>query len=145
MFFLNDFGLFFKSDFFFFFFKCHFGTEETRDELRRQVYEAMADEGKGVQDKPVSEDGLGSGEVKENGVAKSPEKQMTGSVPEEQRNGAGAGGCAGREGDAEAVQQNSHKPDGQESMEEAEQDGDPAEGSTLVAKCTWVWSTVHHS
>lgn len=47
----------------------------------------MADEEKGVQDKPVSEDGLGNAEVKENGVGKSPEKQVNGSFQEDQVNG----------------------------------------------------------
>lgn len=99
-----------------FFLKWHFGTEKTRDELRRQVYDAMAEEEKDVQGKPVPEDELG------NGVPKSPEKEVSGSVQEESETGAG------KESEGEQVQQN-----GQDTMEEAEQDGEAAEGSMFVA------------
>lgn len=86
----------------------------------------MAEKEKAGQDKPVSEDELRNGEVKENGLTKSPEKQVNDSVEEEQEAGAGK-----REG--EAAQQNGHKPEGQDSAEEAEEDGDAAEGSMFVA------------
>lgn len=47
----------------------------------------MADEENSVQDKPVSEDGLGNAQRKENGVGKSPENQVKVSVQEDQVNG----------------------------------------------------------
>ncbi|XP_010738839.1 histone-binding protein N1/N2 isoform X2 [Larimichthys crocea] len=56
--------------------------EETREELRKQVYDAMAEEGRSGPGKLESEDGEGNTEVKkENGVAKSPvkHKEVTGS------------------------------------------------------------------
>lgn len=56
------------------FFKYHSGTEKTRDELRKQVYEAMAEKEKteAVGAKLESVDGKGNTEVKqENGVVKS--------------------------------------------------------------------------
>lgn len=40
----------------------------------------MADEENRVQDKPMSEDGLGNEEGKENGVGKSPEKRANSSL-----------------------------------------------------------------
>lgn len=95
----------------------------------------MAEEEKDAQDKQVSEE-LRNAEVKVNGVAKSPEKQVNGSDKEDQETGVSE--SAGKEGEGEEAQQNGHKPEGQDSMEEAEQDGEPAEGSIFVAKCTWV-------
>ncbi len=57
------------------FFTCHSGAEKTRGELRKQVYDAMAEEARTGAGKPESEDGKGNTEVKkENGVAESPVK-----------------------------------------------------------------------
>lgn len=65
------------------FFTCHSGAEKTRDELRKQVYDAMAEEEKSgaVNTKPESQAGKDNTEVKEeNGVVKSPVKpDVTGS------------------------------------------------------------------
>lgn len=94
----------------------------------------MAEEEKGVQDKPVSEDGP----LKENGVAKSPETQANGSVQEDKVNGVGECESPGKESKSEEVQQNGHKPEEQDSMEVTEQDCEGAEGSTFVENCTWV-------
>lgn len=49
------------------FFTCHSGAEQTRDELRKQVYDAMAEEEKtgAVNTKLESEDVTGNTEVKE--------------------------------------------------------------------------------
>lgn len=80
----------------------------------------MAEEEKAVKDEPVSEDELG------NGVAKSPEKRVNGSVKEEPE--AGVSESAGRESESEEVQLNGH-----DSLEEAEQDGEAVEGSMFVA------------
>lgn len=62
------------------FFTCRFGAEKTRDELRKQVYDAMAEEEKTEAGKPKSEDGKGSTEEKkENGVSECPVKHEAGS------------------------------------------------------------------
>ncbi|XP_035509239.1 nuclear autoantigenic sperm protein [Morone saxatilis] len=52
-------------------------NDETRDELRKQVYDAMAEKDKTEAGELESEDGQGDAEVKEeNGVAKSPVKHV---------------------------------------------------------------------
>ncbi|XP_059198039.1 nuclear autoantigenic sperm protein isoform X2 [Centropristis striata] len=55
--------------------------EKTRDELRKQVYDAMAEKAttEAVDTKLESENGKGDTKVKENGVGKSPAKHVNGS------------------------------------------------------------------
>lgn len=98
----------------------------------------MAEEKKDGQAEPVSEDGMGHSEVKkENGAAQSPVKHVNGSAQEDKVNGVESQ-TAGKECETEEVEQNGHKPEGEEdSMEEADQDDEGAEGSMFVTECTW--------
>lgn len=67
------------------FFTCCSGAEETRDELRIQVYDAMAEKEKAGEGELKSEDGSGDADVIEESGAKSPVKDMSRS--EEPMNG----------------------------------------------------------
>lgn len=123
-------------------FTCHAGADKTRDELRRQVYDAMAEKEKDGQAEPVSEDATGNSEVKkENGAAQSPVKHVNGSAQEDKENGVVESQTAGKESETEEVEQNGHKPEGgEDSKEEADQDGEGAEGSMFVTVHV-VWSS----
>ncbi|TKS74109.1 Nuclear autoantigenic sperm protein [Collichthys lucidus] len=135
--------------------------EETREELRKQVYDAMAEEGRSGPGKLESEDGEGNTEVKkENGVAKSSvkheevtrsEEPSTSPVREEnpvqkaEVNGVekspvtpvnGVESPSGSSGKETAVKDMEAKP---EEESEAEQDGEQPEGSRLWIESTICW------
>lgn len=138
------------------FFTCRFGAEKTRDELRKQVYDAMAEEEKTAASKLKSEDGKGSTEEKkENGVSECPVKhdeagseeplcspvsgKEKSSVQETKVNGAGESPTPGKEAvlkGGDSKEQNGGKTGAkaeegkeEESKPEAEQDEKEPEGS----------------
>ncbi len=132
------------------FFTCHIGAEKTRDDLRKQVYDAMAEEEKsGAADtKLESQAGKGNAEVKkENGVAKSPVKpdvngsEEPSSDQKAKVNGVGESpaGSPGKETLIKTVdskeqngKETSSKPEegkDDEAKPEADQDDEEAEGS----------------
>ena len=137
------------------FFTCYSGAEETRDKLRIQVYDAMAEKEKAGEGELKSEDGSGGADVIEESGAKSPVKDTStseepvngkeeSSVQEVDVNGvekSPVGGSPTGSPGKESVKADSKEEPGESKTESEEEDEGP-EGSALLDikhnGCGWV-------